>query len=83
MWLYNQRVIYICICLCSDNCFRTDQTRLGYYDVTARLTLMIDLLSLFLKIDMFQQIIYYDSQLGVDDPHLKFDVLNVSKRVVS
>ena len=52
MWLYNQRVIYICICLCSDNCFRTDQTRLGYYDVTARLTLMIDLLSLLFINDL-------------------------------
>ena len=52
MWLYNQRVIYICICLCSDNCFRTDQTRLGYYDVTDRLTLMIDLLSLFFINDL-------------------------------
>ena len=38
---------------------------------------------MILKIDLFQQIIYYDSQLGVDDPSLKFDVLNVSKTVVS
>ena len=87
MWLYNPRVIYLCICLCSENCFRTDQTRLGYYDVKARLTSMIDCLAYSLllipMIDLSKLILYYASKLGVNYSYLKFDVLNASKRVVS
>ena len=87
MWLNKQGVIYLYICLCSENCFRTDQTRLGYYDVKARLTSMIDCLayslSLILRIDSFKLILYYASKLGVNCSYLKFDILNASKRVVS
>ena len=32
---------------------------------------------------LFKLILYYVSQLGVNDSYLKFDVLNARKRVIS